>query len=71
MTRQRKKFSRKQKLDAVRQIEHGEKNGEECGRAAERPHGKDVHISLLRVDMSGCTSRLQSARRSLSGHAVV
>ena len=25
MTRQRKKFSREQKLEAVRQIEHGEK----------------------------------------------
>ena len=32
MTRQRKKFSRKQKLDAVRQIEHGEKTLSEVGR---------------------------------------
>ena len=32
MTRQRKKFSRKQKLEAVRQIEHGEKTLSEVGR---------------------------------------
>ena len=32
MTRQRKKFGRKQKLEAVRQIEHGEKTLSEVGR---------------------------------------
>lgn len=33
MTRQRKKFTREQKFEAVRQIEHGEKTLSEVGRA--------------------------------------
>jgi transposase len=32
MTRQRKKFTREQKFEAVRQIEHGEKTLSEVGR---------------------------------------
>jgi transposase-like protein len=32
MTRQRKKFDREQKFEAIRQIEHGEKTLSEVGR---------------------------------------
>ena len=32
MTRQRKKFDREQKIEAIRQIEHGEKTLSEVGR---------------------------------------